>query len=154
MPANEGGHEPGQRGGSPGGARSVRGRDMVTQRKQTQLEPASLLTQGPRHVSCHATAYPSTQIQADGGNKVGEQKVGIKWGEEQIPHHPSLPLPLLLGECKSERQDIYCSLTKLLWWPSACLGVAERQHGKAESSYLLVSHTPCPQFTSNESKLS
>lgn len=57
---------------------------MVTQRKQAQPERASLLTQGPRHVSCHATVTPSTQIRADGGNKAKKQRRDES-REEQSP---------------------------------------------------------------------
>lgn len=74
-------------GGLLGGSRSDRGRDMVTQRKQAQQEQASLLTQGPRHVSCHATATPSTQIRADGSNKAKEQRRRMR-GAKQSPPCP------------------------------------------------------------------
>lgn len=48
----------------------------IWSRKENKLSKSegSLLTQGPRHVSCHATATSSTQIRVDGGNKAREKK--------------------------------------------------------------------------------
>lgn len=67
--ASKRGHEWGQRGPCREVPEVTEG--GIWSRKENKLSKSegSFLTQGPRHVSCHATATPSTQIRADGDNK-------------------------------------------------------------------------------------